>query len=130
VTFVDALIAFEINQELHGKAFLGYASMRFTQPSKALLGMQMHPTTCAIEVAGLKDVTGTQELIDYAVSFALNRNIGGVLHWGQRNDSREEDIRRLFPSLPAWRNVLAQFTNDGQLDGFSNDFTRRTGLEA
>ena len=32
-------------------------------------------------------------------------------------------------SLGEWRRVLAQITDNGQLDGFSNKFTRRTGLE-
>ncbi|MEV7547545.1 hypothetical protein, partial [Streptomyces sp. NPDC089915] len=137
VAFVDALIAFEINQEFRGKAFLGWVSLRFTGRCEAFLGMQQHETTCSIEVAGLKDVSGTQELIDYAVALALNPNMGGVLHWGQRNDSTRADVERLFGDksdpdngrLGAWRSELATITEDNRLDGFSSRFTRRTGLE-
>ncbi|HYI13862.1 MAG TPA: hypothetical protein VEX37_00605 [Thermomicrobiales bacterium] len=137
ITFVDALLAYEVMQEFQGKAFVGYASLRFMGQTRALLGMQQHPVTCAVEVACLKDVSGSQELIDYAVRLALNPNIGGVLHWGQRNDATEGDIQRLFGDnasptngkLGAWREALARITDGGSLDGFSNEFTRRTGLE-
>ncbi|MFI8101267.1 hypothetical protein [Streptomyces sp. NPDC086023] len=137
IAFVDALIAFEVNQEFRGKACVGWVSLRFTGRSDALLGMQQHETTCSIEVAGLRDVTGTQELIDHAVRLALNPNMGGVLHWGQRNDSGRADVERLFGDrndpgngrLGAWRRALAVITDDNRLDGFSSRFTRRTGLE-
>ena len=36
IAFVDALIAFEMIQEFQGKAFVGYASLRFTGPTRAL----------------------------------------------------------------------------------------------
>jgi hypothetical protein len=80
-------------------------------------------------VAGLKDVSGIREPVNYVVQFAPNPNIGGVLHRGQRNDATAADVQRLFPSLQAWRNALAQLTDGGLPDGFSNDFTRRAGLE-
>lgn len=139
VAFIDALIAFEVEQELHGRAFLGYASMRFVGPTRALLGMQHFNsrTTCAIEIAGLKDMSGTQELIEYAERLALHPAIGGILHWGQRNNANREQIAHVFgPNtsdpigrLERWRRVLRHFTNDGTLDGFSNQFSRRAGLE-
>jgi hypothetical protein len=34
------------------------------QPSRALIGMQKHDVTCAVEVAALKDVSGSQEMVD------------------------------------------------------------------
>jgi hypothetical protein len=136
-TFIDALIAFEISQELRGKAFLGYASLRFTSRTQATLGMQRHFTTCAVEIAGLADVSGSADLVTYANRLALNPNFGGILHWGQDNTATRADIERLFGdlssadngSLGAWRRALRQVTEDGRHDGFSSDFTRRTGLE-
>lgn len=130
IAFIDALIAFEIAQELNGKAFVGYASLRFMGRSRALLGMQKFETTCAVEVAGLKDVSGSQDLVDYAVKLALNPNINGLLHWGQRNDYKRRDVEfRYGADLITWRAALARITKNGQLDGFSSEFTRRTGLE-
>lgn len=135
VAFVDALIAFEMAQELQGKAFLGYASLRFTGPTRATLGMQRWATTCSIEVAGLVDLSGSRELVAYATRLALNPNIGGILHWGQRNTASAEDVERLFGTdvdpgggpLGAWREQLSRVATRG--DAFSNAFTRRTGLE-
>jgi hypothetical protein len=130
ITFIDALIAFEIQQEFNGKACLGYASLRFMGPTRALLGMQRWVTTCSVEVACIRGMSGSQELVDYAVRLALDSNINGFLHWGQRNDYTRSQVEfRYGPALNTWRTVLGLLSNGGQLDGFSNDFTRRTGLE-
>ncbi|MBC7988645.1 MAG: hypothetical protein H7Y19_03555 [Luteimonas sp.] len=130
IAFIDALIAFEINQEMQGKAFLGYVSMRFTGPTRALIGMQRHSTTCSVEVAGLKDLSGSEDLVQYAAALALNPNVRGILHWGQLNPSQRAQVELRFGSdLDAWREALRQFLPAHADDGFSNAFTRRTGLE-
>ncbi|MDQ3756231.1 MAG: hypothetical protein M3394_00030 [Actinomycetota bacterium] len=130
VAFVDALITFEIAQETVGKAFMGYASLRFTGRTRALIGEQRHPLTCVVEVAGLRDVTGTTELIDFATTLALDPNFDAVLHWGQRNEAMRSHIEFQFDGpLQRWRKALALITDDGRLDRFSSEFTRRTGLE-
>ncbi len=137
VAFVDALIAFEIQQEFQGRAFMGYASLRFTGQTEAFIGMERYPVTCAIEVACLKDVKGSQELIDYAVRLARSPSLNGILHWGQRNDCDRADIEHRFGDTPTrpggdlqkWRHALSLITDNGRLDGFSSAFTRHTGLE-
>lgn len=137
LAFVDGLIAFERAQEYQSKAFVGYASLRFMGRTRAYLGMQKYATTCSVEVACLKDVSGSQELIDYAVALARNPNINAILHWGQRNDWSRDEVERVYGDSPVqpggwlglWRQSLAYLTNDGQRDGFSSEFTRRTGLE-
>ncbi len=136
-TFIDALIAFEISQELRGKAFLGYASLRFTSFTRAKLGMQRYGTTCSVEVAGLKDLTGSEDLVNYAAAIGRNPNFGGILHWGQLHIGTRDDTQRIFGrpnsasngSLGDWRRSLRTITDNGSLDGFSSEFTRRTGLE-
>lgn len=137
IAFVDALIAYEIMQEFKGLATAGYASLRFMGPSRALLGMQKHQVTCSVEVACLKDVSGGQELVNYAVTLARKPNINGLLHWGQRNDYTMADVEHRYGDsvgaplgdLGAWRQALSHITDNGRRDGFSSDFTRRTGLE-
>jgi len=137
VAFVDALLAFEVAQENHGKAFVGYISLRFTGSTAALLGEERFARTCVIEVAGLKDVTGVTELIDFAISLALDPNFKGILHWGQRNESNRQQIEERFGdtlasptgNLQRWRSALSLITRHGKLDGFSSAFTRATGLE-
>lgn len=138
IAFVDALIAFEVMQEFHGKAFVGYASLRFSQRSRALLGMQKFDRTCSVEVACLRDITGSQELVDYAVTLARNPNMNAILHWGQHNDYQRCEVERVFGdsalnpggNLGLWRQALARVTDNGRRNnGFSSAFTRRTGLE-
>lgn len=47
-------------------------------------------------MAGLADLSGSRDLVEYATRLALNPNIGGILHWGQRNTATAADIERLF----------------------------------
>lgn len=135
IAFIDEVLAFEVRQEVQGKAFVGYLSLRFTAPTKALIGMERYDLTCAVEIAGLKDVTGVTELIDFAIMLSREPNFGGILHWGQRNPSNITDIEHRFGGgvnggdLGAWRRALARITDNGRLDGFSSEFTRTTGLE-
>jgi hypothetical protein len=138
IAFVDALLLYEEAQEvLHGRAFVGYISLRFMSQSQALLAPQRWVTTCSVEVAGLNDVHAVKGLIDYAIALALDPNFKGILHWGQRNESSRAQIQDRFGDtatspggrLGAWRQALARITQNGKLDGFSNEFTRRTGLE-
>jgi hypothetical protein len=137
LAFVDALLAFEVVQEATGKAFVGYLSLRFTGSTRALIGEERHPMNCVVEVAGLKDVSGVTELINFAITLALNPNFHAILHWGQRNESSSLDVERRFGdaaagpvgNLTVWRQSLSRLSRNGSLDGFSNAFTRQTGLE-
>ncbi|MFG3422538.1 hypothetical protein [Micromonospora sp. NPDC048063] len=137
IAFVDSLIAFEMKQEFEGKAFVGYASLRFTKRTRALIGMQKFDTTCSVEVACLRDVSGSQELVDYAVKLARNPNIRGLLHWGQRNDNTRDEVEGIYGDSPLnpggnlgfWRQALRHITEDGGRNGFSSEFTRQRGLE-
>lgn len=135
IAFIEALIAFEIRQEFEGRAFVGYASIRYTGKTRALIGPERWDRTAVVEVAGLKDVSGVTNLIDYAIALSRNRNFGAILHWGQRNESSAKDIEFRFGdrndprngNLGRWREALHRLTGGG--DGFSNAFTRQTGLE-
>ncbi|MET8030940.1 hypothetical protein [Streptomyces avermitilis] len=137
IAFVDALIAYETRQEFSGRAFVGYASLRFTGATRALIGPERAPLTCVVEVGGLTDIRGSAQLVAYAESLARNRNVSGILHWGQRNNSTAADIEHRFGdsvdspggALGRWRDALASVTDNGRLDGCSSAFTRRTGLE-
>jgi hypothetical protein len=135
IAFVDEVLEFEVRQELEGRAFVGYLSLRFTTSTRALIGMQRWDLTCAVEIAGLKDVDGVTELIDFAIMLSRDPNFSGILHWGQRNPSTAADIEHRFGAgsarndLAVWRRKLSSITDGGRLDGFSSAFTRGTGLE-
>jgi hypothetical protein len=99
--------------------------------------MQKHDVTCAVEVSCLKDVSGGQQVVDYAATLARNLTFNGMLHWGQHNDYTMADVEHRYGDsanapggeLRTWRTALSRLTDNGRLDGFSSDFTRRTGLE-
>lgn len=139
IAFVDALLAYEAAQEHKGRAFVGYASLRFTGKTRALLGPQRWRRTASVEVACLRDTEGSQHLVDHAVALALDPNYKAVLHWGQHNDVDAYGTYLAFgqasladPSyndLTAWREVLADLTEGGHRKGFSSTFTRQAGLE-
>lgn len=138
IAFVDRLLKFESDQEfLEGKSVAGYISLRFSERTAATIGPAQFFRTCAVECAGLADEAGSTEFVDYAVRLALDPNINGILHWGQQNDSTQQDIEFRFgdaPGTPAgplhdWRAVLSRLTDNGRLNAFSSAFTRRTGLE-
>lgn len=135
--YIDQLIRFETLQEFQGRAFVGYVSLRFVSESRGLIAPARWPLTCVVEVAGLADVMGSTELVDYAEQLALDPNINGLLHWGQQHNGTARHVQRWFgdssitPSgrLGRWRRALAEVTANGRLDGFSSRFTRQTGLE-
>lgn len=137
VAYIDALLTFERNQEFQGRSMVGYISLRFTGASRALLAPEQFTRTCVIEIAALLDAGGSKPLIDHAVALALDPNFRGILHWGQRNDSLMQHTEQRFGDAPGqpfgplavWRQELAAITDHGRLDGFSSQFTRRTGLE-
>jgi hypothetical protein len=138
IAFVNRLLQFEIDQEFQsGLSVAGYISLRFCGQSNATIAPQPFPRTCAIECSGLADELGSSQFVDYAIRLALDPNIKGILHWGQENKSTQAEVEFRFGDTPAnptgalqkWRSVLARLTDNGRLDGFSSDFTRRTGLE-
>ncbi|MEP7143661.1 MAG: hypothetical protein ABI707_12355 [Ferruginibacter sp.] len=137
IAFVDSLLLFEIAQELSGKVFIGYISLRFTTFTRALIGMQRFTRTVAVEVSGLADAGGSRPLIDFALRLAANPNFGGIVHWGQRNNQTMDMVQSRFGdslSFPAgnlhtWRRQLSGITDNGRLNGFSSNFTRTLGLE-
>lgn len=132
--YIDQLIIYERLQEWNGKAIVGYASLRFIGKSKTFLHPAQWERTCVVEVAGLRDVEGSKELIDYAIQLALDPRYGGILHWGQRNPTTAANIEEQFgdPSDPgtklgAWKNALGAISPG---EAFSSAFTRQAGLES
>jgi hypothetical protein len=129
--FINNLIIFENNQlQQQGKSFAGYVALRFTGKTRALIGMERWEKTCSVEIAGLTNVAGTLELVDYAIRLSRNRNYDGILHWGQQNEATIGDIEHWFGNdLLTWRQKLGDITDNGRLKKFSTNFTTHLGLE-
>ncbi len=125
--FVDFLRAVLPQGGMFSQA--GYVSVRFSRPSRAT--MSMHnleaPLAVSIELASLAGLSGNHAWHRLVEREAIDR--GGRPHWGQQNTLLEPDVERLYgvDRLLRWRAALR--TVSGESMTFSNDYTRRTGLE-
>lgn len=133
--YVDQILAFEAAQEEQRFRFtVGYVSLRFIRGSHALIAPSQFADTVAIEVSGIRDSAGTIPFVMNAAAVARNPMFGALFHWGQFNPLTRVEVERLYGQAPGnrlqrWRNALQTLTRNAALDGFSSDFTRRTGLE-
>lgn len=137
IDFIDSLIEFEAGQETRGTVFVGYASLRFTGSTSALLGPQLWPLPCGVEVAGLADVNGSTGLVEHAERLAAAAAHHCMVHWGQRNRAAAADVEAQlaawphggFNRLTRWREILSKFDARTGEGSFSSAFTRQVGLE-
>jgi hypothetical protein len=133
--FVDAVLAFEAAQQEHAFRFTaGYVSLRYMLGSAALIAPSQFEETVAIEISGLRDASGSVPFIMNAVKQARHPMYAGCFHWGQFNPLTRPEVEALYDAAPArrltrWRKALRALTQDGELDGFSSNFTRKAGLE-
>ncbi len=118
-----------IEGQLTGRpeAFGGYASMRFTSATNALIGIQKWRRTCIIEVAGLKHLSGMADFLDALEQKA--KLAGATVHWGQRNHLLRSEVDAMYPLINRWRSWLKTFSSGGPLNQFSTLYSQRAGLE-
>ena len=135
-TYVDQILAFEAaQQENEGRLTAGYISLRYVKGSNGLIAPSRFEDTVVIEVAGIRDAAGTVPFVNNAVALARHPQFAAPFHWGQFNPLDRDEVNRIFNAMPRpgalnlWRTALRSLTDNGFLDGFSSDFTRRTGLE-
>jgi hypothetical protein len=106
----------------------GIISLRFSAPAEALLSMHNWPAPMVVSIetaslAGLRDNRAWLELVQRA---ALD--CGGRMHWGQINELTEDQVLNGYGSnLTKWSEAL--FAVSGTSSVFSNEFTRKRGLE-
>jgi hypothetical protein len=80
----------------------------------------------AIEIASVKNLLGNAAWMSYVHQAAIRHN--GRPHWGQYNKLDAPTVAMLYgSSLNEWREALLGVSGTSTL--FSNDFTRRRGLE-
>ncbi len=133
--YIDAVLAFETaQQEQSGRFTAGYISLRYILGSRALIAPSQFADTVVIEIAGIRDSSGTIPFIMNAVMLARNPMFAGCFHWGQFNPLTRPEVESLYDKAPEkrltrWRQSLRTLTQNGVLDGFSSQFTRDAGLE-
>lgn len=148
VKLLDELFhAFELRRQ-RGQDFAGFWAVRFTQPTRALLGMQargaldaadvrvMHVEIFALQgldltrppsFANPDTMEGDNEaiMVDFA---AIARSLGARLHWGQwaPRDAPQDDAS--YAGRSAWRDARRRLVGARGTSTFDSDFTVRAGL--
>ena len=135
-SYVDQILAFEAAQQQNeGKFTAGYVSLRYVRASQGLIAPSRFDETLVIEVAAIRDAAGSVPFVMNAAQVARHPMFAAPFHWGQFNPLVRSEVDRIFDAAPktgaltAWRNALRLFTQNGRLNGFSSNFTRRAGLE-
>lgn len=123
ITFLDSIL--ELGPTM---VQLGYISVRFSQPSAALLSM--HNVTSAfavsVEVTSLHGMDDSVRWLETVQDLGIAN--GGVPHWGQKNDLSLTQVRSIYgEKVEMWKNQLERIV--GTSARFSNDYTRQRGLE-
>ena len=131
--YVDAVLSFEaFQQEQKQKFSVGYVSLRYVLGSQGLIAPARFEETVVVEIAAIRDASGSRDFVMNAARVAQNRIYDATFHWGQFNPLDRAEVERCFAPgnrLNRWRDVLRRFTDDGRGVQFSNRFTRQTGLE-
>ena len=133
--YVDEVLSFEAyQQEQLGRFSVGYVSLRYMLGSRALIAPSRFNQSVAIEIAAIRDAAGSVDFVMNAAKIARKPIYNAAFHWGQFNPLERHEVERHYgktagTKLDRWRNSLAKLTSGGARDGFSSEFTRRTGLE-
>jgi FAD/FMN-containing dehydrogenase len=126
-TITDHLIPLIEAHARRGQAIVGWFALRFTGQSSALLAMQQWDRTVSAEIAVLRHVPGSVQVLRELESEAITH--GGLVHWGQQNDLDSDQVQRMFPALPEWRHQLRVIAgSETAAKTFENDYCRQRGL--
>jgi FAD binding domain/Ig-like domain from next to BRCA1 gene/PASTA domain len=122
--FIDALISVVNNAT--DTFFTGYVSLRFTGPTRALLGMQRWRQTCSVEISLLQGVQGLDELI--ARLYRIGYDRGALPHWGQMVDLGVQGYGGRYPGYALWRQVYGRMSRNFAAQTFANQLSTRWNL--
>ena len=110
----------------------GYASLRFTGRSNALLAPERWNRTVAIEIAAPRStVLGDIYHRFFKRVHELADEHGGVPHWGQELRMSPQRLERLYgeEAVETWRWALSELEGGGE-ETFGSDFAEKCGLDA
>jgi len=107
--------------------FAGYVSIRFMAGTRAHLGMQQWPQTCAVEVSVVQGVRELPGLIERIYRDGINA--GGLPHWGQQVDmAGPPDYGGVYPHYPRWRQAYGRLSRNFTTRTFATELSDRWNL--
>jgi hypothetical protein len=104
----------------------GYISLRFTGPTRALLGMQRWAPTCAVEISALQGIQRLEQFLAVLYQRAIDR--GALAHWGQLLDLGVQGHGSRYPAYQQWRQVYGRLSNGFTARTFANGLSSRWNL--
>jgi hypothetical protein len=121
----------------YNKPVGGIFSLRFTEGTRAYLGMQRFALNCHVEMDLLRGLDANQDVLHELEQLAYR--LGGITHWGMFQELT--DVGGLVEAyygarktptgesaIDAWRRIRHVLTADGKHTAFDNAFSRRCGL--
>lgn len=123
----DALIPFtddvlEIARDIRDRdAFILIINLRFTQATRASLGIQQHSISGHIELWTIREMPGNEEFFERVQS--LVDEYEAIPHWGHVHVA--EDLRGRYPRHSEWAAAIDAIARaDGNPNTFRDRFTR------
>lgn len=107
-------------------------NIRFTQGTRALLGMQQFGLTGYVELWTVRGVTGSEAFMGGLEE--LTRDLPVIPHWGhfhrEFSGGRAKDLSLVYPRLAQWRAAMNRLARRADRDPntFRHGFVRRRGL--
>jgi hypothetical protein len=108
-------------------------NIRFTQGTRASLGMQQFERTGYVELWTIRGINGSDEFQRRLED--MTRDMDVIPHWGHYHQrfegGREKDFSRVYPRLEEWRRVmnnLARRADSGDRNTFRHGFVHDRNL--
>ncbi len=106
------------------KALVYSFNLRFTRPTKALLGIQKYGLSCHVEIYLFKGIIGNEQFTQIIYSLASKHE--GIPHWGQLHDINTDFSEIYGTSLLEWQENRSLITNGSEI--FNSAFIEERGL--
>ncbi len=115
-----------------GLPFILILNLRFTRPTRAMIGMQQFEKTCCVEVYTVRDMDGNEAF--FTGLEPILRAFNAVPHWGQFHPA-DMDFHSVFrrdgrDKLAVWQTQLDRIAleSGGTPNTFRRDFVLERGL--
>jgi hypothetical protein len=112
-----------------GRHLLGAVALRFVPQTTALLGMNIHPMNCYIEMPSVRN-REAEDIYSACWEALEQQGIAFTCHWGQLLDLRRQQLERYYGDrLQRWLQARAQMLSPGGMRVFASPLLASVGLD-
>ncbi|MCH8498176.1 MAG: hypothetical protein LAT63_06850 [Marinobacter sp.] len=124
MTFADEVLGLADRIRRTNDAIIVILNLRFTQRTRALIGMQQFARTGHVEVYTVRGLAGNAAFHREVQTLAAEH--GAIPHWGQFHDGSQDFAALFGPSLGRWQTALDYLAREGR--GQPNTFRHQFAL--